>query len=109
MLQTYYAAALKSRYASDPTLMAKYFAASAVAEDKQNGSKGDNQPGDHSVGAYCSPQQVPGGITMGSATRSGDLATFATVTSSASGNSPVNGKVTVDLSTMRITSWSCPF
>ena len=109
MLQVYYAAALKATLQPDPALTAKYFTASALAEDKENGSKGDNQPGDHSIGAFCSPQQPPGGVTVGGATLNGDLATFAIVTSSISGNEPVDGKVTVDLQSMKVTGWVCPY
>jgi hypothetical protein len=108
MLQTYYAAVLKEHFGSTPVLMVTYFAASAVLEDAHH-LKGDNQPGDHSRGAYCSGRRAPSRITVGSGSRSGDLATFATVTHSAGGNSSVNGRVTVKLSTMRITGWSCPF
>lgn len=109
MLQAYYAATVKATLQPDPALTAKYFAASAVTEDKENGSKTDSQPGDHSIGAFCSPQQPPGDITVGGATLNGDLATFAIVTSSIGGSDPVDGKVTVDLQSMKVTGWVCPY
>jgi hypothetical protein len=108
MLQTYYAAVLKEHVGSAPVLMVTYFAPSAVLEEGHHDMKSGAQPGDRSRGAYCSGRQAPSGITVGRGTRRGDLATFSTVTDSVGGNTPVPGSVTVNLSTVRITGWSCP-